>query len=267
MGGHKIRTVFRIAKIEYMNLLRSTKMIILGMFVIFTNIQIIMPLKNCAAMMDGKLSFLEAFAALGNSGIVVLILPLFYLVMMADFPRKDGIQLFYQIRCDKIVWAFGQIVFALFSAVSLAAFALISSTALLTSCGTWDSNFSYAVTNYVTTYPERFGDYVVQLLPENLYNQMTLLSAALHTFALLSLYFFLIALILLLFALMNSKLAGVLLVGILIVAGTISCAANAKFRWFLPMSHALTVQHFTEYTRFFQSARRTCILLSQICVW
>lgn len=113
---------------------------------------------------------------------------------MADFPRKDGIQLFYQIRCDKIVWAFGQIVFALFSAVSLAAFALISSTALL------------------------------------------------------SLYFFLIALILLLFALMNSKLAGVLLVGILIVAGTISCAANAKFRWFLPMSHALTVQHFTEYT-------------------
>ncbi len=222
-------------------------MIILGMFVIFVNIQIITPLKNCAGLMDGKLSFLEAFAAMGNSGIVVLILPLFYLSMMADFPRKDGIQLFYQIRCDKIVWILGQIVFAFISAVSLAAFALVSSMVLLLPYGKWDLDFSYAITNYVSTYPERFGDYVVQLLPENLYNQLTLGTAVLHTFLLLSLYFFMIALVLLLFTLLNNKLAGILFVGILIVAGAVFCAANTVFMWFLPMSHAMTVAHFTKY--------------------
>lgn len=247
MDGHKLRTMFNIAKIEYMNLLRSTKMIILGMFVIFVNIQIITPLKNCANLMDGKISFLEAFAAMGNSGVVIMILPLFYLVMMADFPRKDGIQLFYQIRCDKIVWIMGQLIFAFFSAVSLTAFALVSSMGLLVSCGKWDLDFSDTITHYVATFPERANDYVVRLLPENLYNQLTLGRTVLHTFLLLSLYFFMMALILMLFTLLNNKLAGILVVGILIVAGVISCAANTVFMWFLPMSHAMTVAHFTKY--------------------
>lgn len=247
VDGHKIQTIWNIATLEYRNLLRSTKMIVLGMFVIFINIQIITPLKGCAVLMDEKLSFPEAFVALGNSGIVVLILPLLYLVMMADFPRQDGGQLFLQIRCGKTVWALGQVVFAFLSAVSMSAFALVSSVVLLGSYGKWDMDFSYAVTKFVYTYPERSGDYVVLLLPGNLYNQITLGKAVLHTFVLLTLYFFLIALILLLSSVMGSKLAGIVITGILIVAGMISWEVNTAFMWFLPMANALAVAHFREY--------------------
>ena len=34
--------------------------------------------------------------------------------------------------------------------------------------------FSHAVTHYSSVFPERTGDYILQLLPENLYQQMTL---------------------------------------------------------------------------------------------
>lgn len=249
VAGYKMRTILNIAMIEYKSLLKSTKIIILGMFAIFINIQIIMPLKNCGILMNEKLSFLEPFAAAGNSGMVVLILPLFYLAMMADFPREDGIHLFYQIRCDKIVWVSGQMLFALLSSISLAVFVLAASAILIVPNGKWTYNFSDAVTKYVATYPERAGEYVVQLLPENLYNQMTLDKAVIHTFFLLILYFLLLSLVLFLSALLNNKMLGILIDGIIIVAGAIACASRTVFMWFLPMSHTITWLHYTEFLR------------------
>mgnify|MGYP000814976818 CR=1 FL=1 len=75
---HKLYGAWNVACMEYKKLIRSTKMIILAMFLIFVNIQIITPLKQCAIDMDAKLSYFEPFIAAGNSGMVLLILPLFY---------------------------------------------------------------------------------------------------------------------------------------------------------------------------------------------
>ena len=45
---HKLYGAWNVACMEYKKLIRSTKMIILAMFLIFVNIQIITPLKQCA---------------------------------------------------------------------------------------------------------------------------------------------------------------------------------------------------------------------------
>ena len=71
--------------------------------------------------------------------------------------------------------------------------------------------FSDAVTHYSSIFPERTGDYILQLLPENLYQQMTFRTAFACTATLLALYFFLLAMILLFAALCNRKFVGVLL--------------------------------------------------------
>ena len=52
---HKLYGAWNVACMEYKKLIRSTKMIILAMFLIFVNIQIITPLKQCAIDMDAKL--------------------------------------------------------------------------------------------------------------------------------------------------------------------------------------------------------------------
>ena len=109
----------------------------------------------------------EAFVALGNSGSIVLILPALFLVLMSDFPQKSGIDFLYQIRCSKRVWIMGQIMFALEAVVFLVVFLILASCLMMGGSGVWKMEFSNAVTHYSSIFPERTGDYILQLLPED----------------------------------------------------------------------------------------------------
>ena len=113
--------------------------------------------------------------------------------------------------------------------------------------GVWKMEFSDAVTHYSSIFPERTGDYILQLLPENLYQQMTFRTAFAYTTTLLALYFFLLAMILLFAALCNRKFVGVLLDGILIVLGTVTCSADSWLMWLFPMAHAIPWVHYEKY--------------------
>lgn len=244
---NKIKIMLKLSKIEFSYLVRSTKIIILALFIIFINIQIITPLRECGTLMESKLSIFEPFAALGNSGVVVLILPLFFITMMADYPREGNNQYFYHVRCGKRVWLGGQILYAVASSMALALFVFACSVILSLDFVECNSNYSYAVTRYVATFPERAGEYVVQLIPENLYNQISLLGAIVNTMLLTMLYFMMLALIILIFTLMNRKIVGLLLDGTIVTAGAILCSVRATYMWVLPMAHTITWLHYSEY--------------------
>ncbi len=249
MKERSAAAIIHIAWNEYKSLLQSSRLIILGLFAIFIHVLIASPLKGCAVLMQEKLSFGEGFAAAGNSGAILLLLPLFYLAMMADFPREGGVHLFYQIRCSKTTWIFGQMLYALLSAVSLPVVIFVLSAAELFPYAGFSLRFSDAITKYEYVFPERAGDYVTRLLPENLYNQMQLGTAILHTFCLLALYFFLLMLILLFFALLNHRILGIFAGSAIIIAGAAACSARAGFMWLLPMTHTVTWLHYTEFFR------------------
>ena len=103
------------------------------------------------------------------SGVIVLILPALFLVLLSDFPQKGGIDFLYQMRCSKKTWIWGQILFALEAVIFLVVFLIVSSCIMMSENGVWQMRFSNAVTYYSSTFPERTGDYILQLLPENLY--------------------------------------------------------------------------------------------------
>ena len=145
-------------------------------------------LRQCKMLMGEMLSIPEAFVALGNSGVILLIIPILFLVLMADFPQSTGIDRFYQMRCTKRTWIFGQAVFGQLSCFVLL-FLLVSSCVLMIGTGRWSLSFSDAVTHFTSVYPDRTGDYVVRLLPGNLYQQMTLEQALIHTFCLFAFIF------------------------------------------------------------------------------
>lgn len=247
MDLNKTKVIWKLAAIEFSNLVRSTKIIILAIFVIFIHVQIITPLRELSALMGAELSIFEPFAAIGNSGIIVLILPLFFITMIADFPREGSGQYFYQVRCSKGTWIAGQIVYAVESAIALTLFVFISSVLLSLHFTNCSPDYSYAVTRYVASFPERAGEYVVQLIPENLYNQITLVTTVIHTAILLVSYFIMLALIIFIFSLLHKKIIGLLLDGFLIIAGTITCAVRSAYMWIFPMAHAITWLHYAEY--------------------
>ena len=242
-----IRRIWNLSRIEMLRLVRSSKIIILAVFVIFINIQVIAPLRQLSLLMESKVSMFEPFVAIGNSGIIVLIMPLFFITMMADFPREGGSQYFYQVRCSKRTWITGQVLYAIESSVAVILFVLVSLSVLSLDYTNISLNYSYAVTRYVASYPERAGEYVVQLVPENLYNQITLSTAMVHTAVLLILYFIMLAIIILLFSLIKKKSIGILVDAFLIVLGTITCAVKATFMWIFPMAHTIIWLHYEKY--------------------
>ena len=244
---NKIKTIWNLSRMELMQLMRSTKMIILALFAIFINIQIITPLRALSITMQHKLSIFEPFAAIGNSGVVVLILPLFFITMMADFPREGESRYFYQIRCSKRTWVMGQIVYGVECSILLTVFVFAASILLSLDFISWSPDYSYAVTSYVALFPERAGEYVVQLIPENLYNQIPLSVAVVHTALLLILYFTMLAMLILVFSLVKKKIAGLFLDGIIILLGTIACAGRMAYMWVFPMAHTITWLHYAEY--------------------
>lgn len=247
MDLNKTKVIWMLAGIEFSNLVRSTKIIILAIFVIFIHVQIITPLRELSMLMGAELSIFEPFAAIGNSGIVVLILPLFFITMFADFPREGKSRYFYQVRCSKGTWIAGQIVYAAESAIALTLFVFMASVLLSLRFTDCNSDYSYAVTRYVASFPERAGEYVVQLIPENLYNQITLVTTVIHTAMLLVSYFIMLALIIFIFSLIHKKIIGLLLDGFLIITGTITCAVRSAYMWIFPMSHTITWLHYAEY--------------------
>lgn len=244
---NKMKTIWNLSWMEGMRLIRSTKIIILAVFAIFINIQIITPLRALSITMEHKLSVFEPFAAIGNSGVVVLILPLFFITMMADFPREGESQYFYQIRCSKRTWIISQIIYAVESSIMLTFFVFAAAVLLSLDFISLTPDYSYAVTRYVALFPERAGEYVVQLIPENLYNQIPLPVAVIHTALLLILYFIMLAMLLLVFSLVKKKIAGIFLDGILILLGTIVCAGRKAYMWVFPMAHTITWLHYAEY--------------------
>lgn len=243
------KIVLRLSFVEFQRWMRSSRLIILCVMLVFVNELIILPLKECASLMGENLSVAEAFLALGNSGTIVLVVPVLYLVLMADFPQKGGIDLLYQIRCSKKVWILGQVMFVLETVLFLVVFLVVSSSLMILSYAEWRMEFSYAVTHFVSTFPERRNDYLVQLVPENLYQQMTMGAALMHTIFMMSLHFLFLALVLLLSALCNKKLFGIFIDGFLLILGAVTCGENMAIRWMFPMAHTIPWVHFEPYLR------------------
>lgn len=242
-----LRTALHISLAEFRRWFRSSRLIILCVMLVFVHRLIITTLEGCVRMMGEPVAAIEAFLALGNSGMVVVIVPVLFLTMMADFPQKAGIDYFYQIRCEKKVWICGQILFALEASAFLVLFLMASSMLMIAGNAQWKMEFSHAVTYYASTFPGHEGDYIVKLFPANLYHQMTFGGAVWHTVSMMFLYYLLLALILLLSALCNKKFAGVLADGFLIILGGVTCATRISLMWLFPMAHTIGWLHYEAY--------------------
>lgn len=249
MAEQSIKTSWRISVVEFQQWIRHSRCVILAVMLVFVHILVIAPLKTCTVLMGEPVSVLEAFIALANSGSILLIVPLLYLVLIADFPQVTGNFLSCQIRCEKRVWIAGQVIFAVWSAAFTSLFLLVSSAAmlLLSKGGTWQMHYSHALTHYTSTFPDQRGDHIAALVPENLYQQMSLATAFCHSLCLMFLHFFIMALVILLMFLINKKYAGIIINGILVVAGALTCQMEVEWMWFFPVAHTIPWLHYEKY--------------------
>lgn len=244
MNKFRLKSVFSLAKSEYIRWVTNPRMIIVGILVIFMNTLAVIPLSEKAEKFGGKLNIAEPFVAIGNSKLLVLLIPCVFLILISDYPVISGNTLFFIQRTGKLNWFFGQILFVFMAVISYLAFILIVS--ITVSGGEFGTDWSDAVTKYSARFPEESGNFTSMLLPSNLYNQIPLKTAVVQTFIFLAAYLFLLSLILCLFKLFNIHSFGIFAVYAVISFGVVSTFLESRMMWAFPMANTLVWMHYEE---------------------
>jgi len=235
--------LIRMAFVELSGLLRSSKVLILCLYLIFVNIQVIDPLRGVSQDMNGKLSVFEPFIAISNSGIILLVLPLLYIVMMADYPREGGVQYFIRIRSNLRSWITEQIIFSFFASVIVVTVVVLGSMILSIDFVDISPRYSDALMRYSEVFPEKAGGYITNLFPTQFYNQTTAVGSFLYSVSIWILFYNALSLIIITMSFYSQKIAGIIIDSVLVIAGAIS----SNIQWFFPLPHVVLYMHYEEY--------------------
>lgn len=249
MKNINLKQAFSCAKTEYIKWICDPRMMILGVLLIFIYSFAIEPLLKNAKEMGEPLNILEPFIAVANSDAILLIIPLVFLTLIADFPKIDTNTVFYIIRVGRSNWLLGQVIKLVLMAVSYLAVIFIGAVVPMISKGFWYNGWSNTATQFAIRFPNKSGNFGVQLLPENLYNHLSVFGAAVQSYLLVFAYLMILGLILLSFSLIKKKTAGFVICGAVISLGTAFCSIKTGLMWTMPMANSIIWLH---YTRFFR---------------
>lgn len=249
--GSKISPIkiWTIAQTEWLKWVCNARMIIIPVLTAFIYSYAITPLLERAEKMGEPLNILEPLIAVGNSGMLVLIIPIVFLTLMSDFPRADGSTVFMISRTGRKNWMIGQMLFGVMSALTFLAAIYVMCTTFLTSKAFLANGWSMVVKRYNVLYPDEQFSFASELVPENLYNQMTPFSAVIQTYLLLFLYLFVLILVMLLFRQRKLKAGGFLAVSGIIGFGVLFTAIKSSYMWIFPMANTIVWLHYTDIFR------------------
>lgn len=238
-----LRQIFHVFRREYVEWITNPRMIVCLVLLVMIREVVILPMKELAADMGQPINAIEPAIAVANSGILLLLMPLVYLVIMADFPRVSGNTYFYLTRIGRLNWIFGQMLFQLISLLTYLVFVVVSTMIQTIS-------FSYMINGWSLVVTTNDGlNAVNDLLPINIYNQMTPYRAFAESYLLLFLFFILCSSVMLLAALYGRKTLAFWTVMLTVAAGIVFCALKSKWMWVFPVSHSILWIHFQTYYR------------------
>lgn len=241
---NRARCIVSVARTEYLRWITDPRVIIVGVLLVFMRTLAVEPLLERATKFGEKLNILEPFAAIGNSGMLVMLMPCVFLILISDYPKMTGSTLFFIKRTGKSNWFVGQLLFLIMAIVTFLLVVVIGS--IIVSKGEYGLNWSDTVTKYEARFPNESGNFTSQLLPSNLYNQMTLVSAVGQTLVLMTLYLFMLSLIIYFFKLAHIQSFGLFAAIFIVAAGVMTCSLKSPSMWVFPMANTIVWLHYEE---------------------
>ncbi|MCM1055228.1 MAG: hypothetical protein NC394_06870 [Bacteroides sp.] len=244
-----LKSALKCAKTDFTKWALNSRMIILAVIVVFIYICAVQPLTENAALMGKPLNAIEPYVAALNSGSLLLIIPLGFLAISSDFPKIDGSAMFGLVRTGRINWFLGQMINLVIMCAAYLIFVFFASTIPVIVGSFWGNNWSDVAVYFSVELPDQAQSYGALLLPKNLFNHLTLASAAAQSTLFVFVYLVLLGMILMCFTIHGKKTAGVIICGALISIGSALCSTRADLMWALPMANSIVWLHFTEFRR------------------
>lgn len=241
---NNLRKIWGTARTEYVGWITNPRVIILGVLLIFIKTLAIDPLTARAEKFGDAMIIFEPYIAVGNSGMLVLFMPLVFLVLVSDYPKLGGNSMFYISRTGKKNWLWGQILFLFFAILTFIGAVFLAS--MLFSGGHFGTEWSEAVRKYSARFPNEAGSFDSELLPPYLYNQIPMMTAIWQTTALLAAYLLTLALIIYFVKMLFSSSAGLAAALFVIALGTATTSLYSPIKWAFPTANTIIWLHYME---------------------
>lgn len=239
-----LRCIFSAAWTEYVDWIINPRMLTAGVMLVFVRSLAVAPLLEHAEKYGEPLNVLEPFIAVGNSGILALLMPCVFMVLLSDYPRITANTLIALPRIGRKNWYAGQVLFRFMAVASFLAVMLGGS--ILVSRGRFGNDWSNVVTKYVFRFPKESFSYACRLLSSNLYNQMSVTMAVVHTLLLLGLYLMLLSEVMCLFQLLHLQPYGLIAAMAVMAVGMATCSLDVPSMWCFPLANAIIWLHYDE---------------------
>lgn len=245
-----IRKMLLHARMEYSLWLTNPRISILLVLMVLIHSMVIQPLAEAGEQIGASFHLLEPVVALCNSTLILLILPIGFFILMADFPRMDNGFLLQLYRVGRLNWVLGELLHLCMAAATYLAGVLIGTMVFsLPYAPIIGSEWSNVATDYTTILEDDALKTVATLLPGNLYRQMGPMVAVIDSSFLLFLYLTVMGTVLLATNLLKIKFLGIAANASLLLVGTGFVILDSSWMWAFPTAHALTWIHFTPYLR------------------
>ncbi|MCM1538011.1 MAG: hypothetical protein NC254_06405 [bacterium] len=247
--GHS-GVVFSIARNEYLRWICNPRVILFLVMMLFLETYVAEGMIAHSETMGKPFGVFEIFIAVTNSTELCNVVPAVYLLLIGDFPRKDGNTLLYVHRAGRYDWLLGQILTAVFCILTYVG-AILLGCALMGAGHCFIGNqWSDVATKYQTLFPYDWETTVSSMITERLYNHFGPYQALGYSVSLLFGFLFFLTMLKLLFFLKGKPTVGVAAGGCLIGFGWIFCVLELKMKWIFPLPHAIEWQHYDEIFRF-----------------
>lgn len=244
------RKIVLHARMEYSLWLTNPRMSILLVLLVLIHSMVIQPLAQAGGQIGVRFHLLEPLAALCNSTLILLILPLGFLILMAGFPRMDRGFLLQLYRVGRLNWVLGELLYLCMAAATyLGAVLLGTALCSLPYAPITSPGWSAVATDYVNILGESALKSATALLPKNLYQQMGPGAAVAGSFLLLFLCLVLMGAILLAASLLRINSLGVAADAALLLVGAGFVILDSPWMWGFPCAHALIWLHYNPYFR------------------
>lgn len=244
-----MKGIFRIAVAEYKRWLCDPRILILFILIIYAREAVGKVLCEHAVAMGEQLHWCEPYLALNNSVVAILIMPVFFLVLMSDFPVMEGSYLWAIYRTGKVKWIFTQLLFSLFAILTVMGGMFLSSIVSCWGSLTLEDGWSKVVTHYYLAFPEDANSPTAQLIQGDIYNQLEVTEAMVLSITLTILMLLLYCAILLCGKVYGKKYLPLGICIALMGLGAALRLMETKWAFLLPSAHAMLSGHNYEYLR------------------
>ncbi|MCR5677066.1 MAG: hypothetical protein K6G13_03440 [Agathobacter sp.] len=228
-------------KYLYTKWILNTKNLVIVVLLVFAKKIIVDKVYNVYAMTAEPFCIFEPLIMIMNSGLIVLLLSLFFIFMMSEYPVSDS-SLYYQlIRSGRKKWFYAQIYFAIVAIITylviVFGYTILATQSICFLADGWSLNIS--------DYSYEMG--LISYVPIELFNQMPPVKAFIWSLVLFLTYlYFLLGMQMIGFAYGKKSVVDCIQM-ILLFAGIASLFIRNELTWLFPVSHSILFIHFTKY--------------------